>query len=224
MELSKYIDHTILRPDATDVDIKRCCDEAKEYGFYSVCVNGFHVPLVVKELAGSNIGIAAVVGFPLGAMTTEVKAFETLDAINNGATEIDMVINIGALKKGDAEYLRKDIEAVVHASNGRAIVKVIIETALLTQEEKVKACKAALEAGADYVKTSTGFNGGGATVEDVKLMKTTVGDKLKVKASGGIKDYEIACKMIAAGASRLGCSSSVMIVKGIDNSHQQGSY
>lgn len=217
MELSKYIDHTILKPDATKAEIKLICDEAKEYGFFSVCVNSSNVPFVKKELKGTEVKVTAVVGFPLGAMTIEAKAFETKDAVAKGADEIDMVINIGALKDRDLDYLKKDIQAIVEACEGRAIVKVIIETSLLKDEEKILACQAALQAGADYVKTSTGFNGGGATVEDVQLMKKVVGEKLKVKASGGIRDYDMAIKMLSAGASRLGCSASVTIVKGDKN-------
>ncbi len=215
MRLEKYIDHTILKPDASSDDIIRICQEAIKYGFYAVCVNSCHTQLAKRELGDSNVKLATVVGFPLGATSTKTKAFETMDAVENGANEIDMVINIGALKDANEEYLFKDIEAVVLAAGKGVLVKVIIETSLLSSREKVLVCKLAKKAGADFVKTSTGFSKGGATVEDVSLMRQAVGPNLGVKASGGIRDYLTARSLIEAGASRLGASSSVDIVKSI---------
>lgn len=214
MALNKYFDHTLLKPDATDGQIKALCQEAREYDFYSVCINSCHVNLAAKELAGCHVEITAVVGFPLGACTTKTKAFETEEACRAGASEIDMVINVGKLKSGDYDYVLADIEKVVDAaSEYGSIVKVILETGLLTTEEIVKSCQLAAEGGAHFVKTSTGFCGGGATTEAVQLMKQTVGSLLKIKASGGIRDYETARKMIEAGADRLGASASVEIMK-----------
>ena len=212
MDIAKYIDHTILKPESTVEDVKRLCKEAKEYNFASVCVNGCYAKLVSTELAGSDVKTCVVVGFPLGAMTKEAKAFETIDAIKNGANEIDMVINVGALKGKNYDLVKEDIEAVVNAAKGKAIVKVIIETCLLTDEEKVKVCEIAKEAKADFVKTSTGFSSGGATKEDIALMRKTVGKDLGVKASGGVRDYKTAMDMINAGASRIGASESITIV------------
>lgn len=212
MKLNKMIDHTILKADAKREDVVRYCEEAKEYDFMSVCVNSCNVKIVKKELEGSDVKVCCVVGFPLGAMATEAKAFEAKCCVDNGADEIDMVINIGALKDENYDYVKKDIEEVVKASNGK-VVKVIIETCLLSDEEKKKACELAKEAKADFVKTSTGFSTGGATVEDVKLMKSVVGDELKVKASGGVRTKEDAMKMIEAGADRIGASSGINIVK-----------
>lgn len=212
MDIAKYIDHTILKPEATVEEVKKLCKEAKEYNFASVCVNGCYAKLVSTELAGSDVKTCVVVGFPLGAMTKEAKAFETAQAIENGASEIDMVINVGALKDKNYELLKEDIEVVVNAAKGKAIVKVIIETCLLTDEEKVKACEISKEAKADFVKTSTGFGAGGATVEDITLMRKTVGEDLGVKASGGVRDYKTAIDMINAGASRIGASASISIV------------
>ncbi|NMF03664.1 deoxyribose-phosphate aldolase [Clostridium beijerinckii] len=212
MDIAKYIDHTILKPEATVEDVKRLCREAKEYNFASVCVNGCYAKLVSTELAGSEVKTCVVVGFPLGAMTKEAKAFETSQAIENGASEIDMVINVGALKDKNYSLLKEDIEAVVNAAKGKALVKVIIETCLLTDEEKVKACEIAKEAKADFVKTSTGFSTGGATKEDIALMRKTVGSDLGVKASGGVRDFKAAMEMINAGASRIGSSNSIAIV------------
>lgn len=212
MDIAKYIDHTILKPEATSEDVKRLCIEAKEYGFASVCVNGCYAKLVSTELAGSDVKTCVVVGFPLGAMTKEAKAFETTQAIENGATEIDMVINVGALKDKNYNLLKEDIEAVVNSATGKAIVKVIIETCLLTDEEKVKACEISKEAKVDFVKTSTGFSTAGATKEDISLMRKTVGPDLGVKASGGVRDYKAAMDMINAGASRIGASASIAIV------------
>jgi len=212
MDIAKYIDHTILKPEATVEDVKKLCKEAREYNFASVCVNGCYAKLVSTELSGSDVKTCVVVGFPLGAMTKEAKAFETTQAIKNGATEIDMVINVGALKDKNYTLLKEDIEAVVNAAKGKAIVKVIIETCLLTDEEKVKACEISKEAKADFVKTSTGFSTGGATKEDIALMRKTVGESLGVKASGGVRDYKTAMDMINAGASRIGASASIAIV------------
>jgi deoxyribose-phosphate aldolase len=213
--ISSMIDHTLLKPDATKEDIKKLCDEAKEYKFFSVCINPQYVRLAKKCLNGSNVKVATVIGFPLGSNTKEVKAFEAQDAINNGADELDMVINIGALKDKEYDTVKDDIKAVVTTAKGKALVKVIIETCLLEKEEKIAACKLALEAGADFVKTSTGFSTGGAKVEDIKLMKEVVKDKMGIKASGGIRDTKTALAMIEAGATRIGASSSIAIVKGI---------
>lgn len=212
MNIAQYIDHTILKPEATVEDVKKLCKEAKEYNFASVCVNGCYAKLVSTELMGTDVKTCVVVGFPLGAMTKEAKAFETNQAIENGATEIDMVINVGALKDKNYSLLKEDIEAVVNAAKGKALVKVIIETCLLTDEEKVKACEIAKEAKADFVKTSTGFSNGGATKEDIALMRKTVGPDLGVKASGGVRDFKAAMDMINAGASRIGASASISIV------------
>ena len=209
------IDHTLLKPDATREQIKKMCDEAKQYGFASVCVNPSYVGYVAEQLKGSSVAACSVIGFPLGSTMPEVKAFETDAAIKAGANEVDMVINIGAAKSGEWGLVRKDIEAVVKAANGRALVKVIIETCLLTDDEKVKACQMAKEVYADFVKTSTGFSKSGATVEDVRLMKQTVGNML-VKAAGGVRDYKSAVAMINAGASRLGTSSGLAIYKEIN--------
>jgi deoxyribose-phosphate aldolase len=209
----RMIDHTLLKPDATRDEVKKICDEAKQYGFASVCVNPSYVGFVARELAGSGVAPCCVIGFPLGATPPEVKAYETDVAINAGAKEVDMVINIGAAKSGDWDLVQRDIEAVVRASRKRALVKVIIETCLLTDAEKVAACKAAVAAGADFVKTSTGFSKHGATVPDVKLMRETVGPHIGVKASGGVRDLNSALAMINAGANRLGTSSGVTIAK-----------
>jgi deoxyribose-phosphate aldolase len=211
MDIAKYIDHTILKAEATAEDVKRLCKEAREYHFASVCVNGGYAKLVSAELAGTDVKTCVVVGFPLGAMTKEAKSFETTQAIENGATEIDMVINVGALKEKDYELLKEDIEAVVNAAKGKALVKVIIEACLLTDEEKVKACEISKEAKADFVKTSTGFSTGGATKEDIALMRKTVGPEIGVKASGGVRDFKTAMDMINAGASRIGASASISI-------------
>ncbi|MBC7084277.1 MAG: deoxyribose-phosphate aldolase [Firmicutes bacterium] len=213
-DVAAMIDHTLLKPDATRDQIVKLCEEAKQYGFASVCVNPANVSLAASLLKGTPVKVCTVIGFPLGATTPTAKAIETRDAIANGATEVDMVINVGALKSGDYDLVKRDIEAVVEAARGKAIVKVILETALLTDEEKVKACLLAKMAGADFVKTSTGFGPGGATVEDVRLMRKVVGTDMGVKASGGIRNLESARKMIEAGASRIGASASVAIVKG----------
>ncbi len=213
MNIAKYIDHTILKPDTTKEKVKEICAEAKEHKFYSVCVNGNNVAFAYDELKGSEVKVAAVVGFPLGAMTSEAKAFETKNVIDNGAKEIDMVINIGALKEGNKEEVLNDIKAVVDAAGSKAVVKVIIETCLLSKDEKILACELSKKAGAHFVKTSTGFSTGGATIEDVKLMRKTVGPDMGVKASGGVRDLETALAMIEAGATRIGASASVSIVK-----------
>ena len=213
MNIKSMIDHTLLKPDSTKEEISLLCEEAKKYEFAAICVNPYYISLCKELLKDSDVKIATVVGFPLGANTKEVKAFETIDAIKKGAQEIDMVINIGALKDKDYDVVMDDIKAVVDAAKDEAVVKVILETCLLTDEEKKKACEISLEAGADFVKTSTGFSTGGATIEDVKLMKSIAGDKMEVKASGGIRDLETANKMIEAGATRLGTSSGIKIVE-----------
>ena len=212
--LAKYIDHTLLKASATEEDIRRICDEAKKYHFASVCVNPSYIELAAGLLDGSGVTPCCVIAFPLGSTPPESKAHETADAIHNGAREVDMVINIGAAKSGNWQLVKNDIEAVVAAAEGRARVKVIIEACLLTDEEKVRACRAAKEAGADFVKTSTGFSTGGATVEDVRLMRQTVGPEMGVKASGGIRSYEDCVAMIRAGANRIGASAGVTIVSG----------
>ena len=212
MKLNKYIDHTLLKADATKEQITKLCNEAKQYDFASVCVNTCYVPLCKELLKDSDVKVCTVVGFPLGAMDSKSKAYEAKTAVLNGAEEVDMVINIGALKDKDYKYVTNDIKEIVEASKP-AIVKVIIETCLLTDEEKIEACKCALEAKAAFVKTSTGFSTNGATLEDVKLMKETVKDNCKVKAAGGIRTYEDAIKMIEAGADRLGCSAGIKIME-----------
>ena len=215
LKLAKLIDHTLLKPDATQQEIAQLCFEARKYGFASVCINPSWVPLCSQLLKDSPVKVCTVIGFPLGATAPEVKAFEAENAIKQGATEIDMVINIGALKARDLEVVAKDIRGVVNASHARgAIVKVIIETVLLTDEEKTIACLLSKEAGADFVKTSTGFAGGGATVSDVALMRRTVGPEMGVKASGGVRTFEDAENMIKAGATRIGASAGVKIIQG----------
>lgn len=222
--MNLYIDHTLLKPEATEADIKKLCAEAREYQFYSVCVNSSYVELAAMELSGSQTKVCAVVGFPLGAMELNSKAFEADQACLHGAKEIDMVIHVGALKEGRFEYVTNDIAAVVSvAADYDAIVKVILETCLLTKEEIVKACELAVKAGADFVKTSTGFSTGGATAEDVALMRATVGNQAQVKASGGIRDIQKAKEMIAAGADRLGTSASIAIVQGAKEGANAGS-
>lgn len=216
MNYVKFIDHTQLKPESTREQIDKIINEAKEYGFKSICVNPTHVKYSAEQLKGTDVLVCTVIGFPLGASTKEVKAFETKNAIENGASEIDMVINIGALKDGRLDEVKDDIESVVKASNGKT-VKVIIETVLLTDEEKVTACKIAKEAGADFVKTSTGFAGGGATASDVKLMKDTVGEALEVKASGGVRNLEDFNNMLDAGATRIGASAGVQINQGLES-------
>lgn len=211
-ELASKFDHTVLKATATESDVIKLCKEAKDYGFASVCVNPYFVPLVKQELSDSEVLVCTVVGFPLGANPTEVKEAEAEWAVNEGAQEVDMVINIGALKAGDHETVQKDISAVVEASKP-AIVKVIIETCYLSDDEKKAACKASKDAGAHFVKTSTGFGTGGATVEDIKLMRAAVGSDLQVKASGGIRTLADAKAMVEAGADRLGASAGVAIMK-----------
>jgi deoxyribose-phosphate aldolase len=213
--IAKMIDHTILKADTKKEQIVTVCQEAKEYGFASVCVNPTWVELAAELLKGTDVKVCTVIGFPLGANTPETKAFETRDAIEKGATEVDMVINIGALKDKNDELVERDIRAVVEAAKGKALTKVIIEACLLTEEEKVRACELAVKAGADYVKTSTGFSTGGATAEDVALMRKTVGPDIGVKASGGVRDAQGAKEMIDAGATRIGASSGVAIVNGL---------
>ncbi|HFI0641866.1 TPA: deoxyribose-phosphate aldolase [Streptococcus suis] len=213
MKLNKYIDHTVLKPETTKEQVAKVLEEAKEYDFASVCINPTWVSFAAEGLKGTDVKVCTVIGFPLGANTPAVKAFETKDAIENGADEIDMVINIGALKDKNYDLVLEDIKAVVDAS-GDKLVKVIIETCLLTDEEKVKACELSKQAGADFVKTSTGFSTGGATVEDVALMRKTVGAEMGVKASGGARSYEDAIAFIDAGASRIGASSGVAIMNG----------
>ena len=211
--LASMIDHTLLKPEATRAQVEQVCDEAKQYGFASVCVNPVYVKLCAQRLKGSPVKVCAVVGFPLGATLPEVKAFETQQALEAGATEIDMVINIGALKDGDNDLVARDIAAVVRAAHaGNALVKVILEAALLTDDEKITACQLAQSAGADFVKTSTGFGPGGATAEDVALMRRAVGPTMGVKAAGGIRTLADAQKMIAAGATRIGASASVKMM------------
>lgn len=214
MELAKYIDHTLLKPEATKEQIKQLVKEAKEYKFASVCVNPYWVPYCYEELKETSVKVCTVIGFPLGATSSEAKVYETINAVQEGASEVDMVINIGELKAGNEEAVLKDIIGVKKAAGSSVITKVIIETSLLTDEEKVLACKLAKEAKADFVKTSTGFSTGGATVEDVKLMRETVGPNMGVKASGGIRDYEVTKAMIEAGATRIGASSGIAIIKG----------
>ena len=211
-ELARYIDHTLLKPDAKEGDIIKLCKEALEYKFASVCVNASYVKLAYSFLQGTEVRVCTVAGFPLGATTKEAKAFEASQAIENGAAEIDMVINVGALKSGKPDAVKEDIKAVVDVCKDKALLKVIIETCLLTDEEKVTACLLSMEAGADFVKTSTGFSVSGATVEDIKLMRRTIGPNMGVKASGGIRNLESALKMIEAGATRIGASASVSIV------------
>ncbi len=213
-DIASMIDHTLLKPDATADQIAQLCYEARKYKFASVCINPTHVKLCSELLEGTQVKVCTVIGFPLGASAPEVKAFEAQTAINDGATEIDMVINIGAVKAGDLILVARDIYEVVKVGHGTgAIVKVIIETALLNEEEKVTACLIAKEAGADFVKTSTGFSGGGATVEDINLMRRVVGPTMGVKASGGVRDFEDAQNMVKAGATRLGASAGVRIVQ-----------
>lgn len=219
MDLNQYFDHTLLKADATKAQIIRLCEEAKAYHFYSVCVNSSYVKLTADILSGTDVKVAAVVGFPLGACTTSAKAFETEDACKNGASEIDMVLHVGKLKDKDYAYVKEDIAAVVKAAASySAIVKVIIETCLLSPEEIVTACELAKEAGAAFVKTSTGFSTGGAAAEDVALMKKTVGSTMQVKASGGIRTLADVRAMIEAGADRIGASASVRIMQEAEES------
>ena len=216
-QIAKMIDHTILKAEATESEIIKLCKEAIHYNFASVCVNPSMVPVAAKELKGTHVKVCTVIGFPLGATTTEVKAFETKDVIEKGATEVDMVINVGKLKERNLEYVKNDIKAVVEAAKGKALTKVIIETCLLTEEEKIIACRLSKEAGSDFVKTSTGFSTGGATVEDIKLMRETVGPEMGVKASGGVRSKKDALAMIENGATRIGASASISICEGTES-------
>ncbi|MDT3427618.1 deoxyribose-phosphate aldolase [Paenibacillus forsythiae] len=218
INLNRMIDHTLLKADARKEDIVKLAEEAKSYKFASVCVNPAWVSVAYDVLRDTpEVKVCTVIGFPLGASTTETKAFETVNAIRNGAEEIDMVINIGALKDGNDERVKRDISVVVEEARGKALTKVIIETCLLTEEEKIRACKLSVEAGADYVKTSTGFSTGGATKEDIALMRSVVGPDIGVKASGGVRSVEDALVMVGAGATRIGTSGGVAIAKGERN-------
>ncbi|SER99466.1 deoxyribose-phosphate aldolase [Salipaludibacillus aurantiacus] len=212
--LASLIDHTLLKPETKEEQIDKLCQEAKDYQFASVCVNPTWVKKSAELLKGTGVDVCTVIGFPLGANTPETKAFETKNAIENGATEVDMVLNIGALRDGNDALVEEDMKAVAEAAKGKALTKVILETCLLTDDEKVRACEIALKAGIDFVKTSTGFSTGNATVEDVKLMRETVGDKAGVKASGGVRSLEDAQAMTDAGATRIGASAGVKIVEG----------
>lgn len=214
-QLAKMIDHTLLKPEVTKEQIKRILEEAKEYQFASVCLNPAWVSYAKEQLANSEVKVCTVIGFPLGATTTETKVFEAKQAVENGADEVDMVIAIGHLKSGDTDYVKNDIAKVKEAVGKEIVLKVIIETSLLTEEEKELACQLSEEAGADFVKTSTGFSGGGATVEDIQLMHRVVGDRLQIKASGGVRSLDDAKKMVEAGASRLGASAGVQIINGL---------
>ena len=216
-ELALYIDHTILKPDASAKDIEKLCAEAREFGFFSVCVNGSRVEQARHLLEGTDIKVACVVGFPLGAMEADAKRYETEVAIDNGAQEIDVVLNIGRLKDGDDHYVLRELRDVAEGADERT-VKVILETCLLTRDEKIRACQLMLDSGAHFVKTSTGFSTGGATLDDVKLLRETVGPTFGVKASGGIRDTAAALAMIEAGATRLGTSAGLAIVKGMATS------
>lgn len=211
--LHEFIDHTLLKPEATAEQITKLCQEALEYQFKSVCLNPYWVPLAANLVKGSVVEVCTVIGFPLGAITAKVKAYEVTEVIQNGATEVDMVLNIGALRSGQTDVVLNDIGSVVQAAKGKALVKVILETCYLTKEEKIKACELSKLAGADFVKTSTGLGSSGATVEDVMMMRQTVGPEMGVKAAGGVKDYETAIRMLKAGANRLGTSSGVNIIK-----------
>jgi deoxyribose-phosphate aldolase len=214
-DLARMIDHTLLKPEATPAEVEKLCEEARKYSFASVCINAGYVPLCVRLLRGTPVRVCTVIGFPLGATSTAAKAFETEQAIRDGAQEVDMVINVGMLKAGDTVYVERDIAAVVNvARRHRVLTKVIIETALLTDEEKVKACLLTKKAGADFVKTSTGFAKGGATAGDIALMRRVVGSAMGVKAAGGVRSREDALAMVASGADRIGASASVRIVVG----------
>ena len=213
MNLAKYIDHTLLKPQASQAEIEKLCQEARQYGFFSVCVNPYWVALCKKQLAGSEVKVCTVIGFPLGATPTEVKVFEAQKALADGADELDMVVNLGAIKSGNWDYVLSDIQAVRRAGKDFTL-KVIIETSVLTDEEKVKVCQLADQAGADFVKTSTGFTGAGATASDVALMKKSVREGVQVKASGGVRTREDFDAMVAAGATRIGASAGVKIVEG----------
>lgn len=214
--LARFIDHTLLKPDASQDQIAAICREATENNFCSVCINPYWVPLAAKLLQGTPVKVCTVIGFPLGATSTRTKAFEAEEAIARGANEVDMVLNVGALKTGDYDSVVNDIKAVVKTASGKAIVKVILETGLLNEAEKIKACELVVAAGANFVKTSTGFGPGGATVNDIALMRRTVGPDIGVKASGGVRDYQTAIAMIKAGANRIGTSSGIQIIAGAE--------
>ena len=214
-KMAQYIDHTLLKPEAQRSAFDKLCDEALQYRFKAVCVNSCRVAYVAEKLEGGGVEVCSVVGFPLGAMETRAKAFEASQAIEDGATEVDMVLNIGALKSGDLKTVNDDIRSLRSAAKGSTVLKVIIETCLLTDDEKTLACEIAKKAGADFVKSSTGFSTGGATIEDITLMRKVVGSDMGVKASGGIKDFATAFAMISAGAIRLGTSSGIAIVEGV---------
>lgn len=214
MNIAAMIDHTVLKPDTTKETVLKVCQEARDHGFWSVCVNPYYVTTVKEALQGTDVKVTAVIGFPLGANISEVKAFETKLAIRDGADEIDMVLNVGAMKNGEYDVVESDIKAVVDALEGDVILKVILENCLLTKDEIKIASELSVKAGAHYVKTSTGFSTGGATVEDIRLMRATVGPEIGVKASGGVRTTEDAIAVIEAGASRIGASSSVSIVEG----------
>ena len=213
MDYAKMIDHTLLKPEASKEQIRKLCQEAEKYGFHSVCVNSSYVYFCVQLLKDTDVKVCTVIGFPLGAASTAAKAAEARAAVDDGAEELDMVIHVGMIKSGDWDYVKQDIVSVVEAAGGKALVKVILETCLLTDEEKEKACLICKEAGADFVKTSTGFSTGGATEEDVALMRKTVGADMGVKASGGIRSIEDAQRMVQAGADRLGTSSGIAIAE-----------
>jgi len=215
MNLALYIDHTILKPEAGRSAVVQVCQEAREHGFFSVCVNPYYVSLVREQLLGSPVKVCSVIGFPLGAGVSRIKAAEAEQAILDGANEIDMVINVAALKNGEDAVVLQDIQAVANACKGKALLKVIIETCLLNEDEKIRACRLSVEAEANFVKTSTGFSTGGATVEDIRLMRSIVGPDIGVKASGGVRDTATALAMIEAGASRIGASASIAIVQGV---------
>lgn len=213
MSIAAFIDHTLLSPTATAEEIDRLCAEALQYGFASVCVNPYYVPRCVRNLEGSDVKVCTVVGFPLGATTVESKAFAALQAVKSGAAELDMVINLSAVKSGNWKAVEQEIQALAAVAEDTVVLKVILETCLLTEREKIRACQTAVRAGAHFVKTSTGFSTGGATVEDVALLRKTVGPEIGVKASGGIRDYAAAKAMLEAGATRIGTSSGVAIIK-----------
>lgn len=214
MNLAKYIDHTVLKADTPRDAVLKVCKEARDNGFFSVCVNPYYVPLVKSELNGTDVKVCSVIGFPLGANTSVIKALEAKQSIADGADEIDMVINVSALKNGDLDVVESDIRGVAEVCAGKALLKVIIETCLLDDDEKIIACELSVKAGADFVKTSTGFSTGGATVEDIRLMRRTVGPDIGVKASGGVRDRATALALVEAGATRIGASASVAIVTG----------
>ncbi|MFZ4521193.1 MAG: deoxyribose-phosphate aldolase [Bacteroidales bacterium] len=216
-ELAGYIDHTLLKPEAVVSQFEQVCNEAIKYKFKSVCVNSSWIPFVAKKLRGTGVKVCSVIGFPLGEMDTRSKAFEARNAIGNGAEELDMVINVGALKSGNLKLVEEDIRAIKRACRSNTILKVILETGLLTDEEKIVACEISRKAGADFVKTSTGFAGSGATVHDIALMRRIVGPTMGVKASGGIRTFDQAVAMIRAGASRIGCGASVDVISGTES-------